>query len=190
MDIQQIQKNVIDIFDLYEKYGQSDYIGEPVSQLDHMIQTAQLALEDGYGDEVILAAFFHDIGHLCEFIMHVSQMYDVGVADHEKIGGAYLRGKGFSEKIKQLVESHVQAKRYLALRKPAYYLNLSPASKITLNHQGGIMTETEAKLFENDPLLSLYIKLREWDDKAKEVNKSYESLDNFKQLSIRHLLQQ
>lgn len=59
------QEIVDEVFALYEIYGDEDYIGEPVSQLEHMSQAAALAVQEGYDDEVILAAFFHDIGHLC-----------------------------------------------------------------------------------------------------------------------------
>jgi predicted HD phosphohydrolase len=65
---------VDEIFSMYERHGNADYIGEPVSQLEHMCQAAELAEEEGYDDEVVLAAFFHDIGHLCEHVMHVEQM--------------------------------------------------------------------------------------------------------------------
>ncbi|HNP95352.1 MAG TPA: hypothetical protein PKJ63_06975, partial [Cyclobacteriaceae bacterium] len=46
---------VDEIFALYTKYGDEDYIGEPVSQLEHMSQAAQLAIDSGADDEVILA---------------------------------------------------------------------------------------------------------------------------------------
>ena len=59
------QQVVEEVFGLYRQYGTDDYIGEPVSQIEHMSQAAQLALAEGYDDEVVLAAFFHDIGHLC-----------------------------------------------------------------------------------------------------------------------------
>lgn len=49
------------ILGLYRRFGNEDYIGEPVSQLEHMSQSAVLAENEGYGEEVILAAFFHDI---------------------------------------------------------------------------------------------------------------------------------
>jgi len=62
------------IISLYHQFGNEDYIGEPVSQLEHMCQCAELAEKEGYDEEVILAAFFHDIGHLCEHIMPVNQM--------------------------------------------------------------------------------------------------------------------
>ena len=40
----------------------------------------------------------------------------------------------------------------------------------TLDFQGGKMNNKELVEFENDPLFPLYIKMREWDDKAKEIN--------------------
>lgn len=176
-----------DIFMLYEKFGEADYIGEPVSQLEHMCQAAQLAEEEGYDDEVILAAFFHDIGHLAEFVMPVQQMDGAGVADHEKIGADFLRAKGFSEKICRLVQSHVEAKRYLTHKFPDYYQKLSPASKITLSHQGGVMDEEQATQFESDELHPLYIKLRYWDDKAKEAHKQIPDLSKYKMMVVQHL---
>ena len=71
---------------LYEQYGHEDYIGEPVSQMEHMCQCAMLAEQEGYDEEVILAAFFHDLGHFCEHITKVQQMDGYGVVDHEKLG--------------------------------------------------------------------------------------------------------
>ncbi len=84
-------KIVDEVFSLYEKYGAEDYIGEPISQLEHMSQAAQLAEREGYDGEVILAAFFHDIGHLAEHLLPVEKMEGVGVMDHEKIAADFLR---------------------------------------------------------------------------------------------------
>ena len=39
------QQVVDEIFGLYRQYGTDDYIGEPVSQIEHMSQAAQLALQ-------------------------------------------------------------------------------------------------------------------------------------------------
>lgn len=84
MTKEKAQAIVNEVFSLYEKYGQADYIGEPVSQLEHMVQAAELAEAEGLDEEVILAAFFHDIGHMAEHIMPVQNMDGVGVVDHEK----------------------------------------------------------------------------------------------------------
>jgi phosphonate degradation associated HDIG domain protein len=175
------------IISLYHQYGNEDYIGEPVSQIEHMCQCARLAEEEGYDEELVLAAFFHDIGHLCEHIMPVKQMDGYGVVDHEKLGADYLRSKGFSETIASLVENHVQAKRYLTYRYPEYYEQLSEASKKTLEFQGGKMTQDEAISFESDPLFKLYIQLRKWDEEAKLENQPLPSLDKFEAMILRHL---
>ncbi|HRG78786.1 MAG TPA: HDIG domain-containing protein, partial [Cyclobacteriaceae bacterium] len=159
-----------DIFDLYERFGAADYIGEPVSQLEHMSQAAQLALEGGYDDEVVLAAFFHDIGHICVQATAEQSMAGYGIKSHEKIGADYLRSKGFPEKIARLIENHVEAKRYLTFKYPPYFENLSEASKKTLEFQGGMMSKHEADRFEADPLFELSILLRKWDEEAKIMN--------------------
>jgi hypothetical protein len=52
------------------------------------------------------------------------------------------------------------------------------------------MGEAEAKQFESDHLHPLFIKIREWDDKAKMQDVPLPSLEVYKQMSIQHLLAQ
>jgi phosphonate degradation associated HDIG domain protein len=165
-----VDQIIDEVFDLYELHGGEDYIGEPVSQLEHMSQSAQLAVEQGYDDEVVLAAFFHDIGHICVMQNASNSMDGYGVKRHEKVGADYLRSKGFPERIAKLVESHVQAKRFLTYKYPEYYNSLSDASKKTLEFQGGRMEKDEADAFEADSLFETSILMRKWDELAKEIN--------------------
>jgi phosphonate degradation associated HDIG domain protein len=186
-----MNKDIIDeVFGLYVLHGDEDYIGEPVSQLEHMLQAGELARSEGYDDEVILAAFFHDIGHLLSAEGITENMEGYGVVSHESIGADYLRVRGFSERLAMLVESHVVAKRYLTYRNPDYYNKLSSASKETLGFQGGMMDEKEALAFEQDPISELKIKLRLWDDEAKLTVPTSQSLDFFRKLAEKHLSQQ
>lgn len=184
----EITQIVNEVFDLYELYGDADYIGEPVSQLEHMVQSAQLAEQQGYDDEVILAAFLHDIGHLVAKQGDYDSMNGYGAISHEKIGAEYLRSMGFSEKITRLVESHVEAKRYLTFKYPEYYQRLSEASRKTLKYQGGKMTAEEAALFEKDDLFELKIRMRKWDEQAKEENLPLGDIQRYKDLIKKHLL--
>ncbi|MEK6780612.1 MAG: HD domain-containing protein [Bacteroidota bacterium] len=171
---------VEEVFGLYEKFGSADYMGEPVSQLEHMSQSAQLAIDEGFDDEVVLASFFHDIGHICVMQNQQNNMGGFGVKSHEKIGADFLRTKGFPETIAKLVENHVQAKRYLTFKYPDYCEQLSEASKKTLEFQGGIMNESEAEAFERDPLFEISILMRKWDELAKETNLPIMPLDQLK----------
>lgn len=177
---------VDEVFALYEKHGNEDYIGEPVSQIEHMSQAATLATAGGYDDEVILAAFFHDIGHLC-VSGKTESMGGMGNVDHEKLGADYLIEKGFSKRLADLVQSHVTAKRYLTYKFPEYYQKLSPASMVTLNFQGGIMSATEATEFERHPDAKLMVQLRYWDDQAKETNVEIDNITFLKQVALNHL---
>lgn len=184
------EKIADEIISLYQQFGDEDYIGEPVSQVEHMVQCARLAEEGGYNEEVILAALFHDIGHFCEHIMLVEQMDGFGVVDHEKLGADYLLSKGFSPKIASLVRNHVQAKRYLTYQSPEYYDQLSEASKATLEFQGGRMTDEEARQFEADELFPLHIQLRRWDEMAKLEDQAFPFVEPYHAMMIRHLTNQ
>jgi 2-amino-1-hydroxyethylphosphonate dioxygenase (glycine-forming) len=178
---------VAEIFGLYEKYGSADYIGEPISQLEHMSQSAQLAMDEGFDDEVVLASFFHDIGHICVMSNEENDMGGFGVKSHERIGADYLREKGFPERVAKLVENHVQAKRYLTFKYPDYLKQLSEASKKTLEFQGGVMSEGEAALFEQDLLFETSILMRKWDELAKETNLPIIPMSTMKEKAFRVL---
>ncbi len=162
------EQAIADVFGLYERHGMADYIGEPVSQIEHMSQAAQLAMAEGFDDEVVLAAFFHDIGHLCG--QGGENMGGYGVVSHERLGADYLRRAGFSERLAKLVEYHVQAKRYLTFSQTDYYARLSEASRRTLVYQGGVMTAEEAHGFEQDALYAVSLRMRHWDEQAKEMH--------------------
>jgi phosphonate degradation associated HDIG domain protein len=186
--IKTVNEIIDDIFSLYMLHGDEDYIGEPVSQLEHMLQAGELARLAGADEEEIMAAFFHDIGHLLEAEGVTVSMDGFGVASHEYIGAEFIRLKGFSERIALLVGSHVEAKRYLTLRRPGYYDKLSPASRHTLEYQGGKMSEQEAAEFEKDPLFESKVRMRLWDDAAKETVRTDAELSYFRELAEKLLL--
>lgn len=175
---------------LYEQYGGSEYAGEKVTQLEHMVQAARLAEQEGYDEEVILAAFLHDVGHICVSAQEENAMDGWGIKDHEEVGADYLSEKGFSKRLARLVASHVEAKRYLTWKDPLYYEQLSEASKKTLEYQGGPMLTDEAEAFEAHPLFSLIIKMRHWDDVAKIEHLEVGDLDKYRNMIVRHLEQQ
>ncbi|MGF6150929.1 phosphonate degradation HD-domain oxygenase [Pseudomonas fluorescens] len=176
---------IAEVFGWYERFGDSDYIGEPVSQIEHMSQAAELAIAEGFDDEVVLAAFFHDIGHLCT--ENAESMGGFGVVSHECLGADYLRRLGFGERLARLVEYHVQAKRYLTFKEPGYYERLSEASRRTLAYQGGVMTAEEVQAFERDPLCAISLRMRRWDEQAKEMRVPVIDLEVLKAKALRVL---
>jgi 2-amino-1-hydroxyethylphosphonate dioxygenase (glycine-forming) len=193
MTTEQAREITDEIMSLYEEYGGAEYAGEKVSQLEHMVQAAQLAEAQGYDEEVILAAFLHDVGHISEAAkgdesMSASRGMDgYGIKDHEELGAEFLREKGFSKKVARLVESHVEAKRYLTFKDPLYYSQLSDASKKTLEYQGGPMTAEEATAFEQYPLFDLIIRMRKWDEEAKIENRPLPDLQHYRNMILHHL---
>lgn len=179
-----LQQRLDAIFGLYEISGSNEYVGEPVSILEHSFQAAQLAENEGFDDDVILAAFFHDIGH---FLPNQNEMNGLGNISHEIAGANFLYKNGFSNRIASLVRNHVEAKRYLTFKFPHYFDKLSEASRQTLAFQGGRMTEREAQAFEQMPMFELYLSMRHWDDTAKEVELKNPDLEKYKKLAWNHL---
>jgi putative nucleotidyltransferase with HDIG domain len=169
-----------DIRNLYTEYGNMDYIGESVSQLEHAMQCANSAYLRDASVEVIIAALLHDIGHLLGIKMMLSPMVNVqgeniGIMSHESIGANYLRNAGFSEVICKLVANHVNVKRYLCGKYPDYLNNLSYGSTESLKVQGGPMNNNEIAQYEKDPLFLSYLLLRDCDDSAKEIGKTIDN---------------
>jgi len=86
------------------------------------------------------------------------------------------------------VQGHVIAKRYLTYKYPEYYNKLSSASKTTLEFQGGVMSPAEAAVFEQNPDAELIVRLRYWDDMAKEMNIPVYNVQHLKAMALKHLL--
>merc|ERR1712072_1516876 len=101
-------------------------------------------------------------------------------AQHDVIGACFLRMRGFSEKVAHLVEGHVLAKRYLCFHDKDYYAKLSPASKTTLEFQGGFMSSEEAQLFERGELFELCKLMRTWDESAKDPDAAVPPIEAYK----------
>ncbi len=161
--------------------AQGQYFGEPVTQLEHALQCADLARASGADGEMIIAALLHDIGHL------IAQGDETGAPDHDRIGAGFLKHLGFSTRVTELVSGHVQAKRYLAAMDSGYQTRLSEASKHTLEQQGGPMSAQEARDFEQDRLFADKIKLRHWDELAKVPGSDADPVESYATLLDQHL---
>lgn len=167
-----------DLIDILSAANVRDYIGEPISQLEHALQAAYFAKRAKASEPEIIAALLHDIGHLVgQEPLHPD--VDLGICDHEIVGADYLKTIGAPEIVCDLVKSHVQAKRYLVYKSLSYRSKLSPASVSTLLHQGGPMSHSEATAFEADPIFRLKVALRGFDERAKIVGLEVPSLATY-----------
>ncbi|XP_066280253.1 2-amino-1-hydroxyethylphosphonate dioxygenase (glycine-forming)-like [Branchiostoma lanceolatum] len=176
------------VFSLYQKHGRSDYIGEDVSQTEHMVQCAMLAEQEGFPVEVVLGALLHDVGHLVGMERNLERMGQLGVQHHERVGQTFLKELGFPAAVTDFVRGHVDAKRYRVYKEPTYYDQLSSASKGTLVHQGGPMTKQEAAEFEKSPQFQASLRMRSWDEAAKDPCVQIKPLQHYRELCRKYLL--
>ena len=151
--------------DIFDRRGDEEYLGEPVTMAQHMLQGAHLAEIANESEATIVAALLHDIGHFTsEFGMF--SMQDTEDRFHESAGAAVLE-PFFPALVTDCVRHHVDAKRYLCATDPNYLNQLSEASLHSLNLQGGPMSATEIQAFERIPNLASVVKVRKFDDAGK-----------------------
>jgi phosphonate degradation associated HDIG domain protein len=157
--------SISDICVLFSRKGGRAYDGEPVTQLEHALQTAARAEEDGAGPALIAAALLHDLGHLLNDQGETPTLR--GVDDlHQFAALPFLRGL-FPDDVLKPIQLHVDAKRYLCATRPAYYDSLSVDSRRSLALQGGIFAPAQATAFIAQPHAGDAVKVRLWDDLAK-----------------------
>lgn len=161
--------------------GQTLYGGESISQVEHALQSAHFAELAGGDAALITAALLHDIGHIiCE-----QQDHDVaaGIDDqHEFVAVTALKDL-FDQRVLFAIARHVEAKRYLCATEADYLAALSPASKMSLQLQGGAMSAEQAARFAASSYAKDAIFLRRCDDQAKVVGLVTAPLNYFLQIA-------
>lgn len=168
-----------EILGLYETRGTRMYGSEPVSQTEHALQCAMLAAQGGASAELIAAAFLHDVGHLITELPHTLERESDDV--HQYLAIPFLRGT-FADAVLEPIRLHVDAKRYLCKVERDYWDALSPASKHSLELQGGSYDALAAERFLARPFAWDAIRLRRWDDLAKVTGREMPKLRDFEPL--------
>ncbi|MYC78158.1 HD domain-containing protein [Candidatus Poribacteria bacterium] len=158
-------QKVVTLFSYMEKRGQSFY-DEVVTQLEHALQCATLAQQNGASATLITGALLHDVGHIILDEHNADRAFLDTDLTHEEVGAQYLE-PFFPDAVTTPIRLHVPAKRYLCTVDASYHDGLSEASKRSFRLQGGIMSNEERNAFEQIPHFQDALTLRRWDDLAK-----------------------
>lgn len=145
-------------------YGQ-----EAVSQLDHALQCAHLAELANEVPDTVVAALLHDLGHMLSAERTAVPDQDALPAKddlHQFVALPFLRSL-FPDAVLEPIKLHVDAKRYLCAVDALYWESLSPASKHSLELQGGRFDDAQVRAFEDLPFYAEAVRLRRYDDMAK-----------------------
>ena len=152
-----------------------------VSQLQHALQAAALAEADGAAPATVLASLLHDVGHMIHDLGE--DPAGRGIDDvHEELGGAWLAQR-FGPAVSEPVRLHVAAKRYLCATESDYFAKLSPDSVRSLGLQGGPMSADEVAAFRRHPQWQEAVRLRRYDEAAKDPKATTPDFDHF----LRHV---
>ena len=170
---------VDELAELFDSEGAAGYLGEVVTQAQHMLQAGSRAEAAGASDALVAAALLHDVGHFRGTVTGEDLMKGIDNR-HDEVGAAWL-AQWFPPAVTEPVRLHVAAKRYLCID-PEYAAALSPASVYTFSLQGGPMDADTAKAFESDPHHHDALVLRRWDDQAKDKDASTPPFAHFRAL--------
>ncbi|HEV7820561.1 MAG TPA: HD domain-containing protein [Burkholderiales bacterium] len=168
---------------LYIARGGRQYAGEAVTQLEHALQSAQLAAESGASDELITACLLHDLGHMSNDKGETPTLR--GVDDRHQYHGVSELKRLFGPAVLNPILLHVDAKRYLCATDEGYWQSLSVDSKRSLELQGGTYNAEDAAKFIAQPHARDAVKLRRWDDLAKVAGKKTPDLAHFLEIAAR-----
>ena len=162
---------------LFAQRGSEQYSGEPVTQLEHALQSAALAEAEGADDELVTAALLHDVGHLVQDLGATPTLQ--GIDDRHQFAALPLLRGLLTARVLGAIGLHVDAKRYLCATRPGYFAALSNDSKRSLALQGGIFDAQQAQAFIAQPGAEGAVRLRIWDDLAKDADKATPPLTHF-----------
>ncbi|MGH9577498.1 MAG: phosphonate degradation HD-domain oxygenase [Terriglobales bacterium] len=172
-----------DIERLFREHGHIAYSGEGVSQLEHALQSGQLAQKDGAPEALVAAAFLHDLGHLLN--LQGETPTERGIDDqHQYFAIPFLRPL-FPREVVEPIRLHVDAKRALCALDTDYYEALSEDSKRSLTLQGGIYTQAETDAFLEKSYAEDAVRVRRWDDAGKVAGKQTAPLTHYLAIAAR-----
>lgn len=172
-----------DLIRLLRERGSQQYDGEPVSQLEHALQTAHLAELADADDATVTACLLHDVGHLLAGLPGTPTLD--GIDDTHEAVGAKALAHLFGASVTDPIRWHVAAKRYLCRAYPGYHARLSEDSRRSLILQGGVFDEGQAARFISRPGARVAVSVRVWDDLAKQDGIVTPPLDRFLERAAR-----
>jgi phosphonate degradation associated HDIG domain protein len=172
------------LFAIYARRGAASYFGEAVSMREHGLQAAHFARAANAPDALVVAALLHDIGHLLETVP--DDIADWKTDAHHELAGSRWLAAHFGPEVCEPVRLHVAAKRYLCATDRAYFGQLSAASVVTLDLQGGAMSGAETRAFEAEPYWREAILVRQCDDQGKVAGLRTADFSHYRSL-IEHL---
>lgn len=173
-----LRQELLDIFvgRATRRYGLS-----AINQLQHALQAATLAEADAAPPATVLASLLHDVGHMIHKLGEDPAGRSVD-DQHEELGARWLAER-FGPDVSEPVRLHVAAKRYLCAVESDYFGKLSPDSVRSLGLQGGPMPADEVEAFRRNPLHAEAVRLRRFDEAAKDPRAQTPDFDHF----LRHV---
>ncbi|MFM8174482.1 MAG: HD domain-containing protein [Pirellulaceae bacterium] len=166
------------IVQCFETKGDGVYGDEQVTQRQHALQSAKLAVDHHACDSLVAAALLHDLGHiLADDPMPDSRQKNLD--DRHEYRAYDWLVEAFGKAVAEPIGNHVLAKRYLCTTEAGYLEKLSPTSHKSYLDQGGPLPPAACRQFEASEFFEDSVRLRRWDDLAKDPHLQTPTLESY-----------
>jgi predicted HD phosphohydrolase len=188
------------ISELFECVGREIFATPGMSQTDHALHCATRAENAGESSDLIVAALLHDVGHM---LMAESRMDAIPLVELPVMGGESNQDFGGREIVaakraaRKLTLATLQgwlpdnavaavrllhpAKHYLCAVEDDYWDALTPATQAELLADGGRYDAALVARFRQYPCHAAAVRLRRYDDLAKQNSIAARPLSHFMQ---------
>lgn len=196
------------IIELFEGIGRRIYATPDMTQTDHALHCATRAEHAGEGIDLIVAALLHDIGHMLAAGVHQQSGWHVDqstlpAANARDVGGGEMvAAKRAARKLSLValqgwlpdnavaaVRLLHPAKRYLCAVEDDYWEKLTSATQVELLAEGGPYDAALVARFRQYPCHAAAVRLRRYDDLAKQNTIAVRPLSHFVQYLQRYVRQ-
>ena len=173
-----LRQELLDIFvgRATRRYGLSE-----INQLQHALQSAALAEADGAPPATVLASLLHDVGHMIHRLGEIPPAAASTTCTRSWAPTGWPSASVPRSASRSACMSPPSA--ISAPSSPDYFGKLAPDSVRSLELQGGLMSADEVEAFRANPLHAEAVRLRRFDEAAKDPRATTPDFDYF----LRHV---
>ncbi|CAH6420512.1 Hypothetical protein HVR_LOCUS1211 [uncultured virus] len=179
-----------EVIDIFNEFGQETYmIGEPLTQLDHALQAAHIALFAGAPDHIVIGMLLHDIGQLVGRKNNNSITTEELHVSHDDLGYQWLKERQLPQIVCDIARYHTAIKVMLCQDDPSYFNRLSFASQASYLLQKekystirSVYSSTKNKQsseYSSDLTITI-------DEKLKSILKACRLCDDMAKITLNH----
>lgn len=169
------------LISLWQEQSAQHHFDSDLSLCRHSLQCARLAEVERASEAMIVAALFHEVGHLAPLSSKGAMV------DHGAVGATVL-APWLLPLVTEPIRLQWPAIRYLCTVDPAYWASMSPGLRQACEEQGGTLAPNQVARFESTRFAPQAVQLCRWHQRARNLPESVPDLDRYTVILARQVI--